>query len=184
MFDTGSYRAAGSFSAYGYCHLPIPCPTVTPCSRDVDLTGDGAHDSMRQRAAAAHPLNTRHAHPRAARAKPGRTEGRCMTSERTGWFVSIDGPNGVGKSTSMQALHDLLADQGHPATQTVHHGPGYVHRAHAGEIHGMALASVVLLPRSTSAVPARIELRLVVRPARGTSFTLSREGETACSAGW
>lgn len=26
IFDTGSYRAAGSFSAHGYCHLPIPVP--------------------------------------------------------------------------------------------------------------------------------------------------------------
>ncbi|MFJ3309670.1 dTMP kinase [Streptomyces sp. NPDC086549] len=73
-----------------------------------------------------------------------------MTRGRTGWFVTIDGPSGVGKSTTVQALHDLLADQGRPATRTAEPTTtalGTFTRSHANTIHGLALACLVAATR-------------------------------------
>ncbi|MEV0186568.1 dTMP kinase [Streptomyces sp. NPDC050625] len=73
-----------------------------------------------------------------------------MTSGRTGWFVSVDGPSGVGKSTTVQALHDLLAAQGRPATPTAEPTTtalGTFTRSHANEIHGVPLACLVAATR-------------------------------------
>lgn len=73
-----------------------------------------------------------------------------MTSGRTGWFVSIDGPSGVGKSTTVETLHDLLAAQNRPARRTVEPTKtalGTFTRSHANEIHGLALACLVAATR-------------------------------------
>ncbi|MFD7282160.1 dTMP kinase [Streptomyces sp. NPDC059862] len=73
-----------------------------------------------------------------------------MTSGRTGWFVSIDGPSGVGKSTTVHTLHDLLATRGRPTRRTVEPTTtdlGTFTRAHANQIHGLALACLVAATR-------------------------------------
>ncbi|MEU3855506.1 dTMP kinase [Streptomyces sp. NPDC029554] len=73
-----------------------------------------------------------------------------MTGQRTGWFVTIDGPSGVGKSTTVQALHGLLAKQQRPARRTVEPTTtalGAFTRSHANQIHGLALACLVAAAR-------------------------------------
>ncbi|MFE6639600.1 dTMP kinase [Streptomyces tendae] len=84
-----------------------------------------------------------------------------MTGERTGWFVSIDGPSGVGKSTTVQALHALLEQQGRTTQRTAeppNTALGSFTRSHANEIHGLALACLV--------AAARYEhIDTVIRPA-------------------
>ncbi|MGW1728889.1 dTMP kinase [Streptomyces sp. NPDC002306] len=73
-----------------------------------------------------------------------------MTGARAGWFVTIDGPSGVGKSTTVAALHDHLTAQGRPARRTVEpttSALGTFTRSHADEIHGMALACLVAANR-------------------------------------
>ncbi|MDU9001794.1 dTMP kinase [Streptomyces mirabilis] len=73
-----------------------------------------------------------------------------MTGGRTGWFVTVDGPSGVGKSTTVEALHDHLAAQERPARRTVEpttSALGKFTRSHANEIHGMALACLVAANR-------------------------------------
>ncbi|MFF8882905.1 dTMP kinase [Streptomyces flaveolus] len=84
-----------------------------------------------------------------------------MTGERTGWFVSIDGPSGVGKSTTVKALHALLEQQGRTAQRTVEPPDtalGSFTRSNANEIHGLALECLV--------AAARYEhIDTVIRPA-------------------
>lgn len=73
-----------------------------------------------------------------------------MNAERHGWFVSIDGPSGVGKSTTVQALYDLLNGQGRPVTRTVEPTTtalGTFTRANANILHGLALACLVAATR-------------------------------------
>ncbi|MGW0576492.1 dTMP kinase [Streptomyces sp. NPDC002920] len=73
-----------------------------------------------------------------------------MRDERKGWFVSIDGPSGVGKSTTVQALHDLLAGQGRVVRRTVEPSTtalGTFTRSNANTIHGLALACLVAATR-------------------------------------
>lgn len=73
-----------------------------------------------------------------------------MTGERNGWFVTVDGPSGVGKSTTVRALHDLLAAEGRPARRTVEpttSALGTFTRAHADQIRGLALACLVAATR-------------------------------------
>ncbi|MEU6889758.1 dTMP kinase [Streptomyces viridosporus] len=73
-----------------------------------------------------------------------------MTGGRAGWFVTIDGPSGVGKSTTVQALHDLLTKQKRPARRTVEPTStvlGTFTRSHAHTIHGLALACLVAATR-------------------------------------
>ncbi|MDX3383489.1 dTMP kinase [Streptomyces niveiscabiei] len=73
-----------------------------------------------------------------------------MTGERDGWFVTVDGPSGVGKSTTVQALHDCLAAEGRPARRTgepTTSALGQFTRSHADEIHSIALACLVAANR-------------------------------------
>ncbi|MEV6565921.1 dTMP kinase [Streptomyces kronopolitis] len=74
-----------------------------------------------------------------------------MTAERRGFFVTIDGPSGVGKSTTIEELRTLLADQGIAAQWTVEPPRGDFlgdfTRAHAGQLHGLALACLVAAAR-------------------------------------
>ncbi|OIJ89548.1 dTMP kinase [Streptomyces colonosanans] len=73
-----------------------------------------------------------------------------MTGGCTGWFVSIDGPSGVGKSTTVQALHDHLTSEGRPARRTVEpttSALGQFTRSHANQIRGLALACLVAANR-------------------------------------
>ncbi|MGQ4479368.1 dTMP kinase [Streptomyces sp. SAS_276] len=73
-----------------------------------------------------------------------------MNSARNGFFVSVDGPSGVGKSTTVQALHQLLAQQGRSVQRTVEPTTtalGTFTRSHANTIHGMALACLVAATR-------------------------------------
>lgn len=131
---------------------------------DVDLTSDGADESMRQRdefnfsvgiqfgdvplqrIRATLATLTREQHKR----NQGGRGGRRVTVERTGWFVTVDGPSGVGKSTTVQALHDHLASQGRPTVRTVEpttSALGQFTRGHANQIHGLALACLVAANR-------------------------------------
>ncbi|MFD0501982.1 dTMP kinase [Streptomyces chiangmaiensis] len=73
-----------------------------------------------------------------------------MTGGRPGWFVTIDGPSGVGKSTTVQTLHDHLAARGRPARRTLEptgSDLGQFTRSHANQIHGLALACLVAANR-------------------------------------
>ncbi|MET9445961.1 dTMP kinase [Streptomyces cinerochromogenes] len=71
-------------------------------------------------------------------------------TQRRGAFVTVDGPGGVGKSTLVAALADLLRSHGHqvhatrePSTRPI----GVFTRAHADEIGGHALACLVAADR-------------------------------------
>ncbi|MFF4442409.1 dTMP kinase [Streptomyces sp. NPDC001621] len=74
-----------------------------------------------------------------------------MTEHRRGFFVSIDGPSGVGKSTTIRELHGLLAARGVPAQWTVEPPRGDFlgdfTRTHGGQLHGLALACLVAAAR-------------------------------------
>ncbi|MEU9014650.1 dTMP kinase [Streptomyces sp. NPDC048479] len=73
-----------------------------------------------------------------------------MTRERGGCFVSIDGPSGIGKSTTVKALHRELAARGIPSRLTVEptrSDLGQFTRQHADRIHGRALACLVAATR-------------------------------------
>ncbi|MGW0824582.1 dTMP kinase [Streptomyces sp. NPDC002845] len=73
-----------------------------------------------------------------------------MTPERTGWFVTVDGPSGVGKSTTVTELQRHLADQGIPAQLTTEPSTsdlGEFTRKNANHIQGLALACLVAANR-------------------------------------
>ncbi|WEO92674.1 thymidylate kinase [Streptomyces sp. FXJ1.172] len=74
-----------------------------------------------------------------------------MTGDRNGFFVSIDGPSGVGKSTTIRELQALLSARGVPAQWTVEPPRGDFlgdfTRTHGGQLHGMALACLVAAAR-------------------------------------
>ncbi|BCL31500.1 dTMP kinase [Streptomyces aurantiacus] len=73
-----------------------------------------------------------------------------MTPERTGWFVTVDGPGGVGKSTTVAALQRHLADAGVPAQLTAEPSTsdlGKFTRENANHVHGLALACLVAANR-------------------------------------
>ncbi|MFD8800002.1 dTMP kinase [Streptomyces atroolivaceus] len=72
-----------------------------------------------------------------------------MRSTR-GMFLTIDGPSGVGKSTTVQALQDELTARGIPVHRTVEPTTsdlGRFIRAHFSHIHGHALACLVAADR-------------------------------------
>ncbi|WP_171113646.1 MULTISPECIES: dTMP kinase [unclassified Streptomyces] len=71
-------------------------------------------------------------------------------THRPGTFVTVDGPGGVGKSTLVSTLADMLRGHGHrvhatcePSTRPI----GAFTRAHADEIGGHALACLVAADR-------------------------------------
>jgi dTMP kinase len=73
-----------------------------------------------------------------------------VSDVRNGFFVSVDGPSGVGKSTTVQALHQLLAQQGRSVRRTVEPTTtalGTFTRSNANTIHGLALACLVAATR-------------------------------------
>ncbi|WP_329033534.1 dTMP kinase [Streptomyces sp. NBC_01725] len=72
-----------------------------------------------------------------------------MTSAR-GRFVTVDGPSGVGKTTTVHALTRELAGRGWEVHQTVEPSTGAVGvftREHFSHIHGRALACLVAADR-------------------------------------
>ncbi|MFE3638162.1 dTMP kinase [Streptomyces sp. NPDC059168] len=74
-----------------------------------------------------------------------------MTGTRNGLFVSIDGPSGVGKSTTIRELRTVLAARGIAAQWTVEPPRGDFlgdfTRTHGGQLTGMALACLVAAAR-------------------------------------
>jgi dTMP kinase len=73
-----------------------------------------------------------------------------MTGKHRGFLVTIDGPSGVGKSTTVETLHTLLAEQKRPALRTAEPTTtalGTFTRSHADTIHGLALACLVAATR-------------------------------------
>ncbi|MFJ8676757.1 dTMP kinase [Streptomyces sp. NPDC093589] len=92
-----------------------------------------------------------------------------MTAERKGFFVTIDGPSGVGKSTTIEELHTQLATRGVPAQRTTEppkSGLGNFTRQHAGQIHGLSLACLVAAARyqhiETTIAPALVRGDLLI----------------------
>ncbi|MFI1884717.1 dTMP kinase [Streptomyces jumonjinensis] len=72
-----------------------------------------------------------------------------MTQPR-GMFIALDGPSGVGKSTTIEALRQELTDRGMVVHQTVEPSTsklGVFTRQNADEIHGYALACLVAADR-------------------------------------
>ncbi|MEY2245964.1 dTMP kinase [Streptomyces sp. BF23-18] len=86
-----------------------------------------------------------------------------------GFFVTVDGPSGVGKSTTIAALHRLLEGQGVQALLTTEPSPtalGNFTRQHAGELRGFSLACLVVAARyehvETTVIPALDRGQLLV----------------------
>lgn len=71
-------------------------------------------------------------------------------TQQTGRLISLDGPGGVGKSTTLTTLADLLRQRGnlvHTTTEPSNSALGRFTRAHADQIHGHALACLVAADR-------------------------------------
>ncbi|MFE9559038.1 dTMP kinase [Streptomyces sp. NPDC006703] len=69
---------------------------------------------------------------------------------RNGLFITLDGPSGVGKSTTVTALHRELQGRGMAVHQTAEPSTtplGVFTRANANTIHGHALACLVMADR-------------------------------------
>ncbi|MYW67163.1 dTMP kinase [Streptomyces sp. SID8379] len=67
-----------------------------------------------------------------------------------GFFVTVDGPSGVGKSTTINALRRLLEDQGRDVlltTEPPRTTLGAFTRQNAGTLHGLSLACLVAAAR-------------------------------------
>jgi dTMP kinase len=67
-----------------------------------------------------------------------------------GFFVTVDGPSGVGKSTTISALARMLQHQGRDAlltTEPPKTALGTFTRQHAGALHGLSLACLVAAAR-------------------------------------
>ncbi|MFF3730770.1 dTMP kinase [Streptomyces sp. NPDC002476] len=89
---------------------------------------------------------------------------------RRGRFISIDGPSGVGKSTTIRALHTELTRRGIAVHQTVEPTSsdlGRFIRGHFADVRGHALACLVAADRFEH-VDHEIEPRLA---AGGTVIT-------------
>lgn len=71
-------------------------------------------------------------------------------THRTGRFVTLDGPGGVGKSTTVTTLAGLLRGLGaqvHTTAEPSSSALGRFTRTHADQIHGHALACLVAADR-------------------------------------
>ncbi|MEV6674471.1 dTMP kinase [Streptomyces sp. NPDC051162] len=71
-------------------------------------------------------------------------------TDASGLFITLDGPGGVGKSTTAVTLAELLHSRGtpvHATTEPSHSALGRFTRAHADQIHGRALACLVAADR-------------------------------------
>ncbi|MGQ4344107.1 dTMP kinase [Streptomyces sp. SAS_275] len=86
-----------------------------------------------------------------------------------GYFVTVDGPSGVGKSTTIAELHRHLTAGGVNAVLTTEPPPtvlGTFTRQHAGEIRGFSLACLVAAARyehvEKTIMPALEEERLLI----------------------
>ncbi|NGO70533.1 dTMP kinase [Streptomyces boncukensis] len=67
-----------------------------------------------------------------------------------GHFITLDGPGGVGKSTTLAALAEHLRERGHQVHTTTEPSTsplGQFTRTHADHIHGHALACLVAADR-------------------------------------
>lgn len=87
-------------------------------------------------------------------------------------FVTIDGPSGVGKSTTLDELGRLLADRGlsvHTTTEPSTSELGEFTRAKANHIHGRALACLVAANRYE-----HIEVELVPLLKSGSTVLCDR----------
>jgi dTMP kinase len=89
-------------------------------------------------------------------------------SKTEGFFVVVDGPNGVGKSTLIAALHDALKpDQEVVVTKEPSVGIiGRFIRSHQNDIHGHSLACLVAADRfdhlSKIVIPALKDRKIVL----------------------
>lgn len=89
---------------------------------------------------------------------------------RTGYFVTIDGPSGVGKSTTIRHLRTALSARDIPTQWTVEPPRGDFlgdfTRTHGPQLHGLALACLVAAARyrhvETTIGPALSDGRLLV----------------------
>ncbi|MFE1325486.1 dTMP kinase [Streptomyces sp. NPDC058741] len=106
-----------------------------------------------------------------------------MTGARKGLFVSIDGPSGVGKSTTIRELRKELSARGAAARWTVEPPSGDFlgdfTRTHGGQLHGMALACLVAAARyrhvETTIAPALASGDLLVSDRYvASTFVLQR----------
>lgn len=73
-----------------------------------------------------------------------------MTTGRPGRFITVDGPGGVGKSTTVAALVQMLADRGeqvHATTEPSRSTLGQFIRKNADGYSGAALACLVVADR-------------------------------------
>lgn len=71
-------------------------------------------------------------------------------TDRQGFFVAIEGPSGVGKSTVTDLLHAALAHRGFPAVATKEPSDsalGKLARQGADEYRGLVLACLVAADR-------------------------------------
>lgn len=69
---------------------------------------------------------------------------------RGGLFITLDGPSGVGKSTTIEALHQEMTERGMVVRKTVEPSTsklGTFTRENANTIHGYALACLVAADR-------------------------------------
>ncbi|MEU5445338.1 dTMP kinase [Streptomyces griseofuscus] len=93
-----------------------------------------------------------------------------MSGDRRGFLVSIDGPSGVGKSTTIRELRMVLAERRVPAQWTVEPPRGDFlgdfTRSHGGQLHGLALACLVAAARyrhiETTIAPALARGELLI----------------------
>ncbi|MEU7021561.1 dTMP kinase [Streptomyces sp. NPDC046203] len=89
-----------------------------------------------------------------------------------GLFISLDGPSGVGKSTTVAELGRLLGDRGrgvHTTTEPSTSELGRFTRAEADHIHGRALACLVAANRYE-----HIETELAPRLKAGETVVCDR----------
>jgi dTMP kinase len=101
-----------------------------------------------------------------------------MTAGRPGRFITIDGPGGVGKSTTVAALVQTLADRGeqvHATTEPSRSTLGRFIRENADDFSGAALACLVVADRHhhlAHEVVPRLESGITVVSDRYLASTL------------